>query len=81
MVFTRNIIFKGSVIENKKGDRFVTPVPGHRSKIGSEMVLNGGDYVSELTLVQPEGIPLSPVVQLVEEGVVIVPVAATLHSQ
>ena len=46
----------------KKGDRFITPVPGHRSKIGSEMVLNGGDYVAFL-MVQPEGIPLSPLGQ------------------
>ena len=56
-------------------------LPGHRSKNGSEMVLNGGDYVSELTLVQPEGIPPAPVLQLVEEGVTNVPVDATPSTQ
>lgn len=44
MVFTRNIIFRGSVIEDKKMGTGHHSCPGHRSKIGSEMVLNGGDY-------------------------------------
>lgn len=74
MVFTRNIIFEGSVIENKKGEMFhpISPSP----VIAKFQKLNGGDYVAS-TLVQPEGIPEIPVLQLVEDGVMNVPVEAT----
>lgn len=79
MVFTRNIIFEGSVIEDKKngaGSSLLPPSP----VIAKFQKLNGGDYVAS-TLVQPEGIPDAPVLQLVEDGVMNVPVEATPFTQ
>ena len=57
-----------------------TPAP--RSPVIAKFPnLNGGDYVSELTLVQPVGMSLTPVAQLVEDGVTNVPVEETPFTQ
>ena len=61
MVFTRNIIFKGSVIEDKKNGELFRPAP-RSPVIAKFQKLNGGDYVASTT-VQPEGIPETPVGQ------------------
>ena len=47
MVFTRNIIFEGSVIEDKKMGSCFTPAP--RSPVIAKFPkLNGGDYVFKI---------------------------------
>ena len=58
MVFTRNIIFEGSVIEDKKMGSCFTPAP--RSPVIAKFPkLNGGDYVASW-IVQPKGMPEVP---------------------
>ena len=69
------------LLKTKKWAAVSSQQPGHRSKIGSEMVLNGGDYVASCT-VQPEGIPEAPVPQEDIFGFLTkVPVEATPNTQ
>lgn len=65
------------------GSMYKNGLPFHPSSpspvIAKFPKLNSGDYV--FTLVQPEGTPLVPVLQLVEEGVTNVPEEATPLTQ
>ena len=58
MVFTRNIIFEGSVIEDKKNGELFRPAP--RSPVIAKFPkLNGGDYVASC-IDQFLGMPFAP---------------------